>query len=92
MPWAGRAQRPDEVGDGCLARRQIDLFLGRPDPLAQPGKIQHGERLAHHPTDISTYLGDVTVSIVPSEWMTVLVPLPFGTTIADPPPGVTVLW
>jgi hypothetical protein len=32
-----------------------------------------------------------TVSIVPLEWMMVLVPLPLGTTMADPPPGVVVV-
>ena len=36
---------------------------------------------------MATQRGVGTVSIVPSEWMIVLVPLPFGTTIAEPPPG-----
>jgi hypothetical protein len=38
------------------------------------------------------HFGVGTVSILPSECMIVLVPLPLGTTMADPPPGVVVVW
>ncbi len=31
------------------------------------------------------------VSIEPSDLITVLVPLPFGTTIAEPPPGMVIV-
>ena len=37
------------------------------------------------------FAGVGTVSMRPSEWMIVLVPLPFGTMIEEPPPGVVVV-
>jgi hypothetical protein len=44
------------------------------------------------PLDMVSHRGVGTVSMRPSEWIMVLVPLPFGTTIAEPPPGVVVVW
>ena len=40
---------------------------------------------------ISPHLGVGMVSIEPSDLITVLVPLPFGTTIAVPPPGMVIV-
>src|SRR4051794_27540379 len=57
----------------------------------QPGEIQNGQGL-FHATLYRCYFGVGTVSIRPSEWITVPVPLPLGTTIAWPPPGVVVVW
>jgi hypothetical protein len=39
----------------------------------------------------SRHFGEGIVSMRPSGWITVLVPLPFGTTIDCPPPGEIVV-
>jgi hypothetical protein len=65
------------------------------DPLPYPGDSLIDAVMARtlhanpccDPVQINGHLGVGTVSILPSEWITVLVPLPFGTMIDWPPPG-----
>jgi hypothetical protein len=68
-------------------------------PLPYPGdqlidadmaRVVHATPCRDH-AQIDGHLGVGTVSILPSLWITVLVPLPFGTIIDWPPPGVVLV-
>lgn len=85
MAWIARRKMLHQVGDGRDLGRQDKFFPRCADAFAQPGEIQDRQRPGgfHHPA----YLGVGMVSIEPSDLMIVLVPLPFGTTMAVPPPG-----
>ena len=80
----------DQLRHGAHAGRQRQLLLRPADALAQPGEIQDGQRLVRSRACYFD-LGVGIVSIVPSDRITVLVPLPFGMTIADPPFGMVMV-
>jgi len=59
---------------------------------ATPGRVFPFDGVAGTPSVPVHHFGVGTVSILPSEWMIVLVPLPLGTTTAEPPPGSVSVW
>jgi hypothetical protein len=50
----------------------------------------HADACRKH-TQVNGYLGVGMVSIMPPPWITVLVPLPLGTMIDCPPPGLVLV-
>src|SRR5215472_2976952 len=83
-----------QPGDECVDRAhpcgQRDALQRPAGALAQPGEVEDGHWRFGIGHEVQRGVG--TVSILPSECMIVLVPLPLGTTMAEPPPGGLMVW
>lgn len=80
-------QMNEKVRHGLDTGGKHQILPVEADLLPEPREIQNGNGVVH-----GSHLGVGMVSMRPSAWITVLVPLPFGTTIDCPPFGLTVVW
>ena len=87
MAGASRSHQPgDQVARPC-ATPAGSATCSSDAPTRSRSQAKYRMVSGASASAMATQRGVGTVSIVPSECMIVLVPLPLGTTIAEPPPG-----
>ena len=92
LAWPGLRSASQAMSSPTVRTRQAASRFPATCPCARAARRSKGWSVAlrHRPWRFQRGVG--TVSILPSECMIVLVPLPLGTTMAEPPPGGVMVW